>query len=153
MVLSIFTMVIIFGVFIFLLAGLIGSRNPKGGGQGEMKDYLIKKTYYYLISFVTLMMVIGGSVAAFMAIADFVVPPTYHYDYYYEEQMYEKEHGSESTISPEEREERQEKAREQQRQNAKDLAINNLIKSLGWILIPLPIFIYFQRQIRRKETD
>lgn len=35
---------------------------------------------------------------------------------------------------------------------AKSRAINTLIKSLGWIVIPLPIFIFYQRRIPKKEN-
>jgi hypothetical protein len=31
-------------------------------------------------------------------------------------------------------------------------AKNSLIKSLGWIIIPLPIFLFFQRRLARKEN-
>ena len=30
-------------------------------------------------------------------------------------------------------------------------AKNSLIKSLGWIIIPLPVFIYFQRRLTAGE--
>ena len=30
-------------------------------------------------------------------------------------------------------------------------AKNTLIKSLGWIVIPLPIFLFFQRLVPKKE--
>jgi apolipoprotein N-acyltransferase len=33
-----------------------------------------------------------------------------------------------------------------------DRATNSLIKSLGWIIIPFPIFIFFQRKLRGKEA-
>lgn len=34
----------------------------------------------------------------------------------------------------------------------KEQALNELIKSIGWIVIPLTILIYFQRQINRRKT-
>lgn len=33
-----------------------------------------------------------------------------------------------------------------EKERAKERAKNNLIKSVGWIVIPLPVFIYFQRR-------
>ena len=32
-------------------------------------------------------------------------------------------------------------------------AVNSLIKSLGWIIVPLPIFIYYQKRIPKRETE
>jgi hypothetical protein len=33
----------------------------------------------------------------------------------------------------------------------KSRAQNTLIKSLGWIIVPLPVFVYYQRRLREKE--
>ncbi len=30
--------------------------------------------------------------------------------------------------------------------------INKIVKSSGFILIPLPVFLYFRRQLRKKEA-
>jgi len=30
-------------------------------------------------------------------------------------------------------------------------AKNSLVKSLGWIVVPLPVFIYFQRRLAREN--
>lgn len=32
-------------------------------------------------------------------------------------------------------------------------AKNTLIKSLGWIIIPLPVFVYCQRRLKGKESQ
>ncbi|MDI6879340.1 MAG: hypothetical protein QMD16_08210, partial [Desulfitobacteriaceae bacterium] len=38
----------------------------------------------------------------------------------------------------------------QQQQQVKDRAVNSLIKSFGWIVIPLPVFMYYQRKLKDK---
>ncbi|NLO20377.1 MAG: hypothetical protein GX119_00020, partial [Syntrophomonadaceae bacterium] len=35
----------------------------------------------------------------------------------------------------------------------KSRAQNTLIKSLGWIIVPLPVFVYYQRRLREKDNE
>lgn len=35
---------------------------------------------------------------------------------------------------------------------AKSDAVRSIMQSLGWIIVPLPVFIFFQRQLNRKTT-
>jgi hypothetical protein len=42
---------------------------------------------------------------------------------------------------------------EQQIENSKQFALNSFIKSLGWIIIPLPVFLFFQRRISREKKN
>ena len=134
-------------VLIVLIVSTVKAQ-PKEGGE-EM----IKKVYIYLVLFATLMMTIGGSVAIFMAIADIVAPASsYHQtfdDYrrgmdrsYYPEAEREDEKLSEAELR-----ERYDAMLVQQKQNQIERAKNSLIKSLGWIVVPLPVFIYFQRRL------
>ncbi len=121
-------------------------------GVQEGGEDVIKNIYIYLVLFATLMMTIGGSVGAFMAAAD-IVAPAYYYQSFedYKYRFTEKgmsETGQDIQPKPTEAELResydlmieQEKVRQQER------AKNSLIKSFGWIAIPLPVFIYFQRR-------
>ena len=114
---------------------------------------MIKKVYIYLVLFATLMMTIGGSVAIFMAIADIVAPaPSYYQTFedfrrgmdrpYYPEAEREGENLSEAEIR-----ERYDTMLISQRESQVERAKNSLIKSLGWIVVPLPVFIYFQRRL------
>ena len=36
--------------------------------------------------------------------------------------------------------------------DAKSDAVRSIIQSLGWIIVPLPVFIFFQRQLNRKTN-
>lgn len=141
---------------IFLVTAAVKAGSENGGGE-EM----IKNVYVYLILFTTLMMVIGGSVAAFMAAADIVSPTAYYqtfedYKMRYEYDKYDKPsvEGQAIEKAPPSEEEmlanynamvQSEEDRQVQR------AKNNLIKSLGWIVIPLPIFLFYQRRLPKKE--
>ena len=135
-------------IILAVTAIIIGSK--KGG------DDVIKKVFIYLVLFATLMMTIGGGVSIFMAIAD-IVSPTAYYQSFEEFKQY---NGNLKTAPNAQDETKLTDAelltnynaivssdRDRQTQRAK----NNLIKSLGWIIIPFPIFIYFQKSLTKKE--
>ena len=115
---------------------------------------MIKKIYVYVILFATLMMTIGGSVAAFMAIADIVKPTTYQQSFeQYKDNLRimknnEKAAAAEPALTDEQLKKNYESNIAQEKQNTRDRAINSLIKSLGWIIIPLPVFLYYQRRLK-----
>lgn len=132
-----------------LIAGVRGE--SKNGGE-EM----IKKVYVYLVLFATLMMTIGGGVAAFMAIADMVAPTGYYQSFedykQYGAERIEKAEGASATevskLTDEQLKANYEAMVATEKQRQMDRATNSLVKSLGWIVIPFPIFIYFQRKLR-----
>ncbi len=145
--------IIIIVLIVLLIAGIRGNLNSEKGGE-EM----IKNVYVYIVLFATLMMTIGGSVAAFMAVADIVAPTPYYQSF----EEYKRWGGPGVEKPRVEGEEVEQVSEEELRKNydamvasskanAVERAKNNLIKSFGWIVIPLPIFIYFQRQLGRKR--
>lgn len=112
----------------------------------------MKKVYVYLVLFATLMMTIGGGVAAFMAIADMVAPTGYYQTFEEYKQMGIKEQsasGSEVTkLTDAQLKENYDAMVVAEKQRQTDRATNSLIKSLGWIIIPFPVFIFFQKKLR-----
>lgn len=131
----------------FIIAYAIKSKNK--GDEGVFRNL-----YTYLVLFATLMMVIGGGISIFMAAADLVSPTSYYQSYsdYRQMRLYDKSATEPANISEEklrtEYEQLQKDEKQRQQQNAK----NQIIKSLGFIVIPLPIFIYFNRK-RKPEVD
>ncbi|HEY0826584.1 MAG TPA: hypothetical protein VGE40_00665 [Bacilli bacterium] len=120
---------------------------------------MIKKIYVYVILFATLMMVIGGSVGVFNSLADILTPPTYHqsYEQYKNNMPPPKGNTQDNTEQPALTEE-QSRANyndmvAQEKINIRNNAVNRLIKSLGWIIIPLPIFLYFQRRLKTLDHE
>ena len=119
---------------------------------------MIKHVYIYLVLFATLMMTIGGSVGMFMAIADIVAPQPHFQSFEdfsrwgHEKPRVPGELPQEANLSEEELKERYNAmvAVEKERQIAR--AKNALVKSFGWIAIPFPIFIYFQRRLARNDA-
>lgn len=148
---------IIMIVLLLFLAVIIGvalisvkNANPSEGGYS-----VIKNVYIYLVLFATLMMTIGGSVAAFMAIADIIAPAPYHqtFEEFRQWGIDKSELNSEEKVKLSEAElkTRYEAMVAAEKERQVNRAKNSLIKSLGWIIIPLPIFIYYQRRLQ--STD
>lgn len=154
MVLSMIVLVIVVALIIFMVAG--SKLDPQKGGED-----MIKNVYLYLVLFATLMMTIGGSVAAFMAVADIVAPTPYYqsYDEFRRwggpEKPYPAPEGTpEEKLTDEEIKAKYEAMVSAEKERQIERAKNNLIKSFGWIVIPFPIFVYFQRRlIKNKEQE
>ncbi|WP_449241521.1 hypothetical protein [Desulfoscipio gibsoniae] len=146
--------VLVIVVFVVIIAAT-ELKAEKNKGEREV----VKNIYIYLVLFATLMMTIGGSVGVFMAIADIVAPVPYHQTFEEFKRFDVEKHAGTDTIdkqaSPSEEELKQQyeamvlAEKEKQANRAK----NNLIKSFGWIIIPLPVFIYFQRRLVNKEIS
>jgi len=120
---------------------------------------MIKTIYVYLILFATLMMTIGGTVAAFMAVADIVSPPASYQSF--EQYKVTPQYKGETPATPAKAEPALSEAELKSRYNqmvadetsiAKGRAVNSLIKSFGWIVIPFPIFLYFQSRMKKEPV-
>jgi hypothetical protein len=141
-------------IFLLLVTGVIAAAIKASTLEGG--NSVIKNVYIYLVLFATLMMTIGGSVAAFMAVADIVAPAPYHQTFEEYRQWginktelkdAETEQLSEADIKI-----RYEAMVQAETERQINRAKNNLIKSLGWIVIPLPIFLYYQRRLKDREA-
>lgn len=132
-------------VFLVVVVG----KNKEEGGES-----MIRHLYTYLVLFATLMMVIGGGISIFMATADLVSPPSYYQSYSDFKMMKQSEkfEGEKTeSISEEELRAEYDQLLEDEKIRQKENAKNQIIKSLGFIVIPLPIFIYFNRLRKRTE--
>ena len=125
----------------------------------ERGNEMIKTVYVYLILFATLMMTIGGTVAAFMAVADIVSPPPSYqsFEQYKMQSQYKPvapptgaTQGQ--TLSDSELKSQYDQVIIDQKSSAKERAVNSLIKSFGWIIVPLPIFLYFQSRMKKQPV-
>ncbi|HHW06176.1 MAG TPA: hypothetical protein GXX34_01365 [Clostridia bacterium] len=153
MIASISVLVLVFIVgtaLVLVIAAAVRASAAEGG------DGMIKSVYVYLVLFATLMMIIGGSVSAFMAVADIVAPTPYYQTFedfrrYSVDVEYREGSGEGTTqVSEEELRARYDAMVQAEKERRINQAKNSLIKSLGWIVIPLPVFMYFQRM--RKEA-
>lgn len=143
--------VLLVALVVIITAG-IKIDSTKGGEQ------MIKNVFMYLVLFATLMMTIGGSVGAFMAIADIIAPAPYHQTFEdfrhwgIEKPIPENEAREEAMPSEEVLKQRYESMVQAEKNRQIERAKNSLIKSFGWIIIPFPIFIYFQRRLGNNEA-
>lgn len=151
MIISLIIPIIIILLIVLVTAG-IKVESQTGG------DQMIKNVFIYLVLFATLMMTIGGSIGAFMSIADIVVPAPYHQSFEeFKRWGMEKpnpvlETTPKSTLSEKDLKEQYDAMvlTETERQIAR--AKNSLIKSFGWIAIPLPVFLFFQRRLVKNNS-
>lgn len=141
--------ILIIVLIVFLAAGA----KTNTGEEGKM---LVKNIYLYLVLFATLMMTIGGSVSIFMAAADIIAPTPYYQSFEdYKIMMVDKTHYDNGEPIPSETDlrNRYDAAVLSHKQSQAARATNTLIKSFGWVVIPLPVFIYFQRVLAKKGED
>lgn len=145
--------IILLGLMAIIALFVAGIKNESNKGGEDM----IKKVYIYLVLFATLMMAIGGSVAAFMAAADIISPAPYSQSFEEFKQvgtsekseLLNKQNGETAKLSDAELQARYSAMVAGEKERQIDRAKNSLIKSLGWIIIPLPVFIFFQRRLTR----
>jgi len=148
MVISILIPIAVVAVILLVFTG--SKVDSLKGGEDMLKNVFI-----YLVLFATLMMTIGGSISVFMAAADIVSPAPYYQSFAEYKQFGEGVKSpsgeGETKLSEDELLERYNAmvSSEQERQVMR--AKNSLIKSLGWILIPFPVFIFFRRRLPGKE--
>lgn len=147
-------------LLVLIIVSVIGVKAGREQSPERGND-MIKTVYVYLILFATLMMTIGGTVAAFMAVADIVSPPPYYQSFedYRLQPQYKSEVAPSTPVTPAQTlSDAELKLRYDQRildekANTKQRAVNSLIKSFGWIVIPLPIFLYFQNRMKQQPAQ
>lgn len=144
----------VIGTIALILFLVLGAKRVISADQEERED-MIKQIYQYAVAFITLIMVIGGGVFAFMSAADYVSPNAYIQTYEEYKDMkinnlkYEKTQAEKVEYSEEELQKQYDAMVQQQIEFTKKRAVNGLIKSFGWIIIPFPIYVVFQRRINQ----
>ncbi|NLC07190.1 MAG: hypothetical protein GX755_04375 [Syntrophomonadaceae bacterium] len=131
-------------IIVLFVAGASGIKKLSET-DAERGHEMIKTVYVYLVLFATLMMTIGGTVAAFMSIADLISPTGYYQSFEDYKLMQLKQ---EQTLTDAELKSQYDQMVANEKRRIKERAINSLIKSFGWIVIPLPVFLYFQRRVK-----
>ncbi|KZZ83821.1 hypothetical protein [Bacillus sp. SJS] len=145
------SLIVLFIAFMIIAAaGMAIFISKKEQQKGEL-DMTFRNLYVYLVLFATLMMSIGGSVGVFMSAADYLSAPSYQQSYTDFKAM--KEGNPKEKATDEEIRAQYEDALQFEKERTRANALNGIIKSLGWIVIPLPVFLYFQRQVRLSKKD
>lgn len=135
-------------VVIIIFVIVYAVKNKEKGDEA-----VIRHLYTYLVLFATLMMVIGGGISIFMAAADLISPPSYYQSYEDFKQIQEDgKVPNGKTLSEKELRANYDQAVKDEKNRTKESAKNQIIKSLGFIVIPLPIFFYFN-SMRKRQSD
>lgn len=162
-VIWIFTLIVPALVFIGIISLIVRAFSNRNGSEKYTKEDgedMLKSIYTYLVLFATLMMSIGGSVGLFMGVADYIVPDPYveSYESYRSSQVnnierYNPETQEYESMAPDESEIREnyDLMKKDEEQSVRTSALKQMIQSVGWIVIPLPIFLYYQKQNKEKD--
>ncbi|SDL97459.1 hypothetical protein [Bacillus sp. OK048] len=139
-------------IIILVIFAIVNATKNKEMGD----EAVIRHLYTYLVLFATLMMVIGGGISIFMAAADLVSPPSYYQSFEDYKQIYHdrKEVPVEDSkkLTDEEIRAKFDQAVADEKNRTRERAKNQIIKSLGFIIIPLPVFFYFNN-MRKRQSD
>jgi hypothetical protein len=128
------------------------------GGRSTLKNekmgrIVIKTIYHYLVLFSTLMMVIGGSISVFIATANIIFPEPYYQNFQEYRISTQQADPKQLNVSDATLRARYDEMVELARASQVARDKSSLIKSIGFILIPLPIFIYFQRRMAKNNEE
>lgn len=142
-------LIILGSLIIASIFGIVTVSRQKPIGDGED---MFRNLYVYLVLFATLMMTIGGSIGAFMSIADYVSPNVYVQSFEEYKVIYDYDNEqAKQKFSEEQIKTMYDDYVDHEIMREKERALNGLFKSLGWIVIPFPIFLYFQRFARKEK--
>jgi len=147
----VFSLLVLLLPFVIILFVVVYAAKTKGKDE----ELMIRHLYTYLVLFATLMMVIGGGISIFMAAADLVSPPSYYQsfeDYKGYKGEYQIQEENKDILTEEEMLSNYERVVQSEKNRMKENAKNQIIKSLGFIVIPLPIFLYFNN-MRKKQKE
>jgi type VI protein secretion system component VasK len=148
--LVVFGLLTVFLPVVILIFVIVYAVKNKEMGDEKVIRYL----YTYLVLFATLMMVIGGGISIFMATADLVSPPSYYQSFADYKQMRQSEKFEQKVeINDEEIRADFEQIIKDEKTRTRENAKNQIIKSLGFIVIPLPVFLYFTRMRKRHVEE
>ena len=158
--------VVVVGVIMLIVRGYT-NKNPNGKMSEGDGAIMLKNIYTYFVLFATLMMSIGGSVGVFMGVSDFLIPQPYYESYDSYRSTYEslnrpdnynpyaenKNEYQEYRVDENVVREQYEIMKEDEEAKERRSAIKLVIQSVGWIAIPLPIFLYYQKQMKEKNKN
>lgn len=115
---------------------------------------MFKQLYVHLVLFATLMMTIGGGIGVFMGSADLISPSSVYYERYedYKANKLVEAQDLKQKFNEEKVRKDYERMLKDDREMTKLEAKNTIIKSFGFIIIPFPVFLYFNK-MRKKNKD
>lgn len=139
-------------LIVFVIVAIVKGKNSNLEKDGED---MFKQLYVYLVLFTMLLMTVGGGIAMFMGVAN-LVSPTANYQTFTDfknENVTTDEKGkiAQPVLSDSELHKEYIQSINDQKNQDRDNAKHDIISSLGFIVIPFPIFLYFNR-MRKNES-
>jgi glucan phosphoethanolaminetransferase (alkaline phosphatase superfamily) len=120
----------------------------------EGGENVFRQLYIHLVLFATLMLSIGGGIGIFTGLSDLISPTPYYETYNSFKQMKTSQlKDANQTLSEEQIRTEYDNNIEDNKERTKQEALNTVIRSLGFIIIPLPIFFYFNRGREKEKKD
>ncbi len=115
----------------------------------------IRTIYLYLVCLITLFLVVGGIISAIYSTANLIFPTTY-YSNYYNELKYDDKYlsltGAEALQYEQQFKELYEKQHEQDILREKNRNIKDIVYSLAFVVVALPIYAYNWKKIEQEKT-
>lgn len=115
----------------------------------------IRTIYLYLVCFITLFLVIGGTIAAIYSLATTIFPTSYNYSYY-NELKYDEDYLKLSDQEAKDYEKRYKEIYEKQHEEnilrEKNRNIKEVIYSLAFVVVALPIYAYNWKKIEQDKS-
>jgi len=102
-------------------------------------------------------MMIGGGISIFSNVADLVSPQPYYETYESYKQMREMKDpnnpDSGEVLTEEQLRDEYNQMVKTFEENQQKQAKNSIIRSMGWVLVPLPFYILTRRQLKKDKTN
>jgi len=102
--------------------------------------------YHYLVCFVTLMMIIAGAVQGVNNLVDYFWPPRISWPTLESVERHLGPEADEETIR-----QHLEQERSEAQQNHQNRSLRNFLRSVIWVGIALPVYLYHWRRISRQN--
>jgi len=136
-------------VLFTVIAVAANKKDEKGGEE------MFKQLYVHLVLFATLMMTIGGGISIFMSAADIISPSSSYYERYedYKTNAIEEAKVSKEKINEQQIRDEYERMLSDDKKQTEAEAKNTIIKSFGFIIIPFPVFLYFNRMRKNNKES
>ena len=117
----------------------------------------IRTIYLYVVCLITLFLVVGGIISAIYSVAELIFPTSYYYTEYEVELKYDEQYQSltgQAAIEYEkEFKENYEKEHAEQLLRERNRNIRDVIYSLAFVVVALPIYAYNWKKIEEDKAN
>lgn len=113
----------------------------------------LEHVYFYLVSFIALILILVGAINLTRTAIAYVAPTDHYYSPFYEVEPFFDYNDWEEAFGPELIAAEKERAERINKENYSRSLIRDLVSSITFILIALPVYLYHWRKIPSLEKD